>query len=75
MEDETEYTPQERALLVGWHLRGGDGMLIENVMSLTGLSESGARKLMCHACRLLPVYRDDQGFWQLLVMQELILPD
>ena len=67
---EREYTAQGRALIVLYHLMKGDGMTIHNVMRLTGLSRSGAYRLMGIVCYHTPVYLED-GVWQMCAMQEV----
>jgi hypothetical protein len=67
---EREYTAQGRAMIVTFWLLHGDGLTIDNVMTLTGLSRSGAYRLMTIVCYHLPVYNEN-GVWQLCVMKEV----
>jgi hypothetical protein len=66
-----DYTAQERAALVAWHLAHGDGMRIIDVRLLTGLSYRGACHLMFRLSRVIPIYCDE-GVWQVCALQELI---
>lgn len=60
MDDEKELTPQERAALTGWmfaHLKPGMGIDTSEVAQWTGLTESGARHLLCTISRwAVPIY-------------------
>ena len=67
------FTPQERAGLVVWHLAQGEGMRTRDVAAMTGLTHSGALKLMYRLSRCLPFYQDDDLFWQVCFMQEICL--
>jgi hypothetical protein len=61
---------QERAALVAWHLAHGDAFRTREAAQMTGLSHSGALKLMCRLSRILPICQDNLGFWQVLAMRE-----
>jgi hypothetical protein len=65
-----ELTPQERAALVAWHLAHGEAMTTRQVSELTGLSIWSAYRLMRALPRVLPIYRDDDGFWQVCALRE-----
>lgn len=67
-----DYTAQERAALVAWHLAHGEGMRTVDVVLLTGLSFRGARYLMCRLSRVIPIYQDEDGFWQVCSIKELL---
>jgi hypothetical protein len=67
---EREYTAQGRAMIVTYWLLKGDGLTIQNVMSLTGLSRSGAYRLMTIVCYHLPVYNEN-GVWQMCSTREV----
>lgn len=67
----SEYTPQEKAALVAWHLAHGEGMRTQDVAKTTGLTCRGARKLMSRLARVLPIYQNGDGFWQVNYMREL----
>lgn len=59
-------TPQERAALVAWHLAHGDAMLTSQVAELAGITQSGALKLMTGLSRVLPIYQNDDLFWEVI---------
>jgi DNA-binding CsgD family transcriptional regulator len=65
MDDPQEdLSAQERAALVAWWLAHGDALTTADVARLTGLTPSGAHRLMtCLECAL-PARRDEQGTWQ-----------
>jgi hypothetical protein len=67
------FTPQERAGLVVWHLAHGEAARTRDIAEMTGLTHSGARKMMYRLSRRLPFYLDDDGFWQVCYMQEICL--
>ena len=64
-------TTTERVALVAWHLAHGDGMTTANVAELTKLTSEGARLLMLRISRVLPIYRDEYGVWQVCALKEL----
>lgn len=61
---EDKLVAQERAALVAWVLRGGDKLCDKEVEELTGLSRRGMQTLMTKMARVLPIYKDDEGFWR-----------
>lgn len=67
------YTGQERAALIAWHLAHGEAMRTVDVVELTGLERQGAWKLMCRLSRVLPIYQDDCGFWQVNATREAVM--
>lgn len=68
-----EFTPQERAGMVVWHLSHGEGIRTCDIAEMTGITPSGARKMMYRLSRRLPFYQDDDGFWQVCFLQEINL--
>ena len=66
-----EYSAQEKAALIAWHLAHGEGMTTAEVASITGLSWTGAWFLMNRLSRVLPIYRNESGVWTVSVLQEL----
>ena len=66
-----DYSAQEKAALIAWHLAHGEGMTTGEVASLTGLTQSGAWRLMDRLSRVLPIYRDDGGMWSVCMLKEL----
>ena len=69
--DVDEYVITERAALIAWHLAHGEGMRTSDVVALTGLERQGAWKLMCRLSRVLPIYQDDIGVWQVNSLREI----
>lgn len=67
----TEFTSQERAGLVVWHLAQGEGIRTRDVAAMTGLTHRGALYLMHRLSRCLPFYQDDENFWQVCYMREM----
>lgn len=63
-------TPSERVALVAWHLAHGEGLTTQIIAGLTGLSPRGARELMYRISRVIPIYIDDDGFWQVCALRE-----
>lgn len=59
-----ELTPQERAARVTWAIAQGETMSTQQVATLAGMSERGARWLMARLSRVLPVFQDDSGLWR-----------
>ena len=68
---ETDYTAQEKAALITWHLAHGEGMQTRDVAKMAGLSMPGAWYLMQRLSHVLPIYQDDCGFWVVCAMLEL----
>ncbi len=68
---DTDYTAQEKAALIAWHLAHGEGMTTADVASITGLTWGGAWWLMTRLSRVLPIYRDDDGVWAVSACKEL----
>jgi len=66
-----DFTPQERAGMVVWHMAQGEGMRTRDVAAMTGLTRRGALYLMTRLSRCLPFYQDDGGFWQVCYMREI----
>lgn len=58
-----DYTPQERAAIVAWHLARGDELTNWDIERLTGLSSRRVRELMCGLARVLPIHCAG-GRWQ-----------
>jgi hypothetical protein len=63
-------TPSERAALVVWHLAHGDAFRTADAARMTGLSWDGADRLLGTLSRVIPIYQDDKGMWQVLAMRE-----
>jgi len=73
MED-FELTVTERVGKVTWWLADGEGLTIDNVCSLTGVSPRAARRMLCMLSRVLPIYDDECGVWQRCEMMEADVP-
>jgi hypothetical protein len=63
-------TPEERAALLTWHLAHGDAFKTRDAASMTGMTARGARRLLGGMSRVLPIYQDENGFWQVLAFRE-----
>jgi len=68
---DSDYTAQEKAALITWHLAHGEGMQTRDVAEMAGLSMPGAWYLMQRLSRVIPIYQDDRGFWVVCAMLEL----
>ena len=66
-----DYTPQEKAALVAWHLAHGEGMRTADVEALTGLTWEGARVLMCKLSRVIPIMQV-RGRWVVAYLAEVM---
>lgn len=70
----TELIPDtitERAATITWRLAHGESLQTRDVADLVGLSMPGAYLLMQRLSRVIPIYQDEQGFWQVCAFQEL----
>jgi hypothetical protein len=65
-----DQTPEERAALVTWHLAHGDAFQTSEVCSMTGLTRQGAYRLLCKVSRVVPIFQDEEGMWQVMAMRE-----
>jgi hypothetical protein len=66
----TPETPSERVALVVWWLAHGEGLTTRQVSEITCLSWHGAASLLDRISRVLPIYRDDDGVWQVCLLRE-----
>ena len=67
----SDQTPEERAALVTWYLSHGDAFRTSEVCRMTGLTRQGAYRLLCKLSRVIPVYQDESGVWQVLAYREM----
>lgn len=58
-------TPSDRTILITYLLSRGAPLTIGEVMHLTGLTRSSARRLLIRISFNTPLY-DDQGVWRML---------
>jgi len=57
-------TPTEAAGLVAWRLAHGARLRTRDVQEMCGLlAYNSAYHLMCRLARVIPIARDDAGFW------------
>ena len=68
---EEDYTPQEKAALVTWHLAHGEGMRTVDVAAMVGIARQNAWAMMCRLSRVIPIYQDPDGFWVVCYVGEL----
>jgi hypothetical protein len=66
-----DYTAQEKAALVTWHLAHGEELTTAEIALMAGLTFQGAWFLMIRLARVLPIYRNDAGVWAVCVLREL----
>jgi len=71
LNSESDYSAQEKAALIAWHLAHGEGMTTNEVAEITGLTWGGAWRLMDRLSRVLPIYRDEDGMWSVCALKEL----
>lgn len=71
VEESSEYTDTERIAIVVWHLAHGEGLKTRQVATLAKITTHGAYTLMCRVSRVLPIYQDERGTWQVLACKEL----
>ena len=68
---EPDFTAQEKAALITWHLAHGEEITTTEVAHMAGLTWAGAWFLMERLSRVLPIYRDDRGVWTVCAIREL----
>jgi len=65
MKEEFEFTPQERAAVLTWHLSQGGVLTVEQAAKMTGLQYSrSASKLLGRLSRVLPITCTEKGVWR-----------
>lgn len=69
-EENTGQVPQERAAVVAWYLAHGEALTTRQVTELTGTTMRGALAMMYRLSRVLPVYQNDIGQWEVCATQE-----
>lgn len=60
-----ESTPTERAAMITYWLANGRSLKTAEVAESLRVSERTAQRLVVSVSRVLPIYRDDLGFWRL----------
>ena len=58
-------TPTERAAVVAFWLVMGVPLTTRRIAQITGLSMTGALLLMYRISRVIPIFQDDKGIWQI----------
>ena len=66
-----ELTTTERVGRVSYWLITGDGMRTIDVATLAQVTRQRAWQMLCALSRVIPIYQDDDGFWQMCAMHEL----
>ncbi|RLC86413.1 MAG: hypothetical protein DRJ03_08835 [Chloroflexi bacterium] len=69
--DNPELTAQERAAKIVWWLAHGEAMTTRHVAELTGLARSSAWEMMSRIARVIPIYCNKDGEWEVCAMEEL----
>ena len=64
MDDPAGLTPQERAGYTAWILARGARLTTRDLALRIGLTERGARAMLCRLSRVVPIRQDVQGQWQ-----------
>jgi len=62
-------TTTEAAALLAWHLAHGEAIGNAEASELTGLSQEGARQMLCRLCRVLPILFHN-GRWMAVALLE-----
>jgi len=66
MNEESEFTPQERAAVLTWHLCQGGVLTAEQAAKMTGLQyPRSASKLLGRLSRVLPITCTEKGVWHI----------
>jgi predicted DNA-binding transcriptional regulator YafY len=60
-----ESTPTERAAQVTYWLANGKRLTTADVAESLQISQRTAQRLFTSVSRVLPVYRDDSGYWMI----------
>ena len=68
---ELELTCTERVAKLVWWLAQGDGIRTVDVAELAEVTRQHAWRMMCTISRVVPIYQDDDGFWQVCAMKEV----
>ena len=63
----------ERSAVVAWYLAHGESLTTSQIIDLTGLTRDGALKMMRRISRVLPLYQNDVGQWEVCDLQDLSL--
>ena len=71
MRNEFDFTPQERAAILTWHLSQGGVLTAEQAARMTGLQHTrSAGKLLAKLARVLPITCTEDGVWHIGVARE-----
>ena len=71
MREELDFTPQERAAILTWHLSQGGVLTAEQAAKMTGLQyPRSASKLLGRLSRVLPITCTEKGVWHIGVVRE-----
>lgn len=68
-------TPSERVALVVWHLAHGEGLTTRQVATMLQMTAGGAWKVLSRVSRVLPIYQDSEGTWQVCFFREMDCED
>lgn len=63
-EDESDYTPQEKAASVVWRLAHGEGVTVREVADNFSVTWHGAHRILCTVSRVVPIAPDSSGVWR-----------
>ena len=66
-----ELTTTERVGRVAYWLITGDGMRTADAAELAQVTRQRAWQMLCALSRVIPIYQDEAGFWQMCAMHEL----
>jgi len=66
-----ELTCTERVAKLVWWLAQGDGVRTIDAATLASCTRQHAWRMLCAISRVVPIYQDDDGFWQVCALKEI----
>lgn len=69
---EERITTSEAVAKLVWALAHGESFGNDEAAVMAGLTPHGAYTLLCRVSRIIPIYQDDEGHWQVLALRELV---
>jgi len=69
---EERLTTREATAKVVWALAHGDAVSNHQAGLLTGFTPHGAYEMLCSISRVIPIYQDAAGKWQVIAARELV---
>lgn len=69
--DFDELTCTERVGKLTYWLLLGDGIRTADAADLVNCTRQHAWRMLCALSRVVPIYQDEDGFWQMTAMKEI----